>query len=436
MVPSQSGIGTPDKVRELQIALYRKAKASPSYRFWSLYGELSRRGVLERALDAQLRNGGTIGVDGESLAAVKAVRVEWLDRLQQELKTKTYRPSPVRRVMIPKSNGSQRPLGIPTVKDRVVQTALSLLLMPIWEADFHPLSFGFRPQRRAHQAIDEIHRAAQQGYVEIIDADLSRYFDTIPHRELLKQVARRVSDGSVLRLIKSWLRAPIVEEDRDGKRRVLPNLRGTPQGGVISPLLANLYLNPLDYGVNQKCAGQARMVRYADDFVIACRPGQAQRVLDRTERWLTTKGLELNEAKTRVVDIRHTGINFLGFGLRWRQSRQGRGYLHVEPNAKSRTAMRQALRGLFNHWTLGRPIGEVVTEANRTLRGWAGYFHFRNSTAVMSNLRRYSEDRLRRWLWRKHGCTQGLWKGYPPERLHAHYGLYALPITAAWKAGR
>jgi RNA-directed DNA polymerase len=162
MVSSQSGIGTPDQVRELQIALYRKAKASPSHRFWSLYGELSRRDVLERALDAQLRNGGTTGVDGESLAAVKAARAGWLDRLQQELKTKTYRPSPVRRVMIPKGNGSHRPLGIPTVKDRVVQTALSLLLMPIWEADFHPLSFGFRPQRRAHQAIDEIHRAAQR----------------------------------------------------------------------------------------------------------------------------------------------------------------------------------------------------------------------------------------------------------------------------------
>ena len=149
-----------------------------------------------------------------------------------------------------------------------------------------------------------------------------------------------------------------------------------------------------------------------------------------------TKGLELNEAKTRLVDIRHTAIHFLGFGLTWRQSRQGWGHLHVEPNAKSRTAMWQALRGLFNHWPLGRPIGEVVTEANRTLRGWAGYFHFRNSTAVMSNLRRYSGDRLRRWLWLKHGCTQGLWKGYPSERLHAHYGLYALPITAAWKAGR
>jgi hypothetical protein len=159
---------------------------------------------------------------------------------------------------------------------------------------------------------------------------------------------RWVNGGSILRLIKSWLRAPIVEEDRAGKRRVLPNLRGTPQGGVSSPLLANLYLNPLDYGVNQKCAGQSGMMRYGDDFVIACRPGQAQRVLGRTKQWLTTKGVELNEAKIRVVDICHTVINFLDLGLTWRQSRQGRGYLHVEPNAKSRTAMWQALRGLLN----------------------------------------------------------------------------------------
>jgi group II intron reverse transcriptase/maturase len=338
--------------------------------------------------------------------------------------------------MIPKSNGSQRPLGTPTVKGRVVQTALSLLLMPIWEADFHPLSYGFRPERRAHQAVDEVHRAAQQGYVEIIDADLSRNFDMIPHRELIEQVARLVSDGSALRLIKGWLRAPIVEEERDGKRRVLPNLRGTPQGGVISPLLANLYLNSQDYGPNQKCAGQARMVRYPDDFVISCRPGQAQRVLDRTKRWLTTKGLKLDEAKTRVVDIRHTGTNFLGFGLTWRQSRQGRGHLHVDPNTKSRTAIRQALRGILNHWTLGRPIGEMVTETNRTLRGWAGYLQFRTSKAVTSDLRRYNEDRLRRWLWRKYGWTQGLWKGYPSERLHNHYERYAQPIIAAWKAVR
>ena len=231
-------IETPDKVRELQIALYRKAKASPKYRFWSLYGELLRPDVLARALKTQRRNGGEVGVDGQSLAAIHAspeVRQQWLDRLREELRTKTYRPSPVLRALIPKSGGGERALGIPTVKDRVVQTALCLVLMPIFEADFHPRSYGYRPKRQAHQAIAEIQKAVQPGYVEIIDADLSKYFDTIPHRGLLRAVARRVSDGSVLRLVNRWLRAPVVEEGKDGKRRILPNRCGTPQGGVITP---------------------------------------------------------------------------------------------------------------------------------------------------------------------------------------------------------
>ena len=427
---------TPEKVRQLQIALYRKAKAQPKYRFWSLYGELLRMDVLASALEAQLRNDGGAGVDGESLDSVESKRRGWLEQLREELKTKQYRPSPVLRVMIPKRSGGQRPLGIPTVKDRVVQTALYLVLMPIWEADFHSQSYGFRPKRRAHQAINGICQAVHQGYVEIIDADLSNYFGTIPHRALMKMVARRVSDGSVLRLVKSWLRAPIVEQDKDGTKRVLPNRCGTPQGGVISPLLANIYLNPLDHGVNEKCVGQARMFRYAEDFVIACRQGRAGEVRQRTKRWLEAKGLKLNEAKTRVVDICQEGINFLGFNLTWRQSRKGRKYLHVEPSQRSRAALRDNLRGIMNHWTLWRPIAEVVKETNQVLRGWSGYFHFRNSTSVMGNLKRYSRERLRRWLWRKHACKGGLWSRYPDEKLHTHYGLYVLPTTAAWKAIR
>jgi len=245
---------TPEKVRQLQITLYRKAKAQPKYRFWSLYGELLRLDVLECALDAQIRNDGGAGVDGESLASVQSKRRWWLEQLREELRTKRYRPSPVLRVMIPKRSGGQRPLGIPTVKDRVVQTALYLVLMPIWEADFHSQSYGFRPKRRAHQAIDGICQAVQQGYVEIIDADLSNYFGTIPHGALMKMVARRVSDGSVLRLIKSWLRAPIVEEDKDGSRRVLPNRCGTPQGGVISPLLGQHLPQPVgSWGQSEMC---------------------------------------------------------------------------------------------------------------------------------------------------------------------------------------
>jgi RNA-directed DNA polymerase len=255
-------IVTPDQVRQLQITLYRKAQAEPKYRFWSRYGELLRLDVFARALEIQRQNGGEAGVDGETLAAIHAnpgVQQQWLQALREELSTKTYRPNPVRRMLIPKPGGGQRSLGIPTVKDRVVPTALSLVLMPIFEADFHPRSYGFRPKRRGHQAIAEIQKAVPQGYVEIIDADRSKYFDTIPHRGLMKAVARRVSDGSVLRLIKSWLRAPVAEVDKDGTRRVLPNRCGTPQGGVISPLLANLYLNPLDYGVNE--TGLARLVR-------------------------------------------------------------------------------------------------------------------------------------------------------------------------------
>ena len=432
-------IETPDKVRELQIALYRKAKAEPKYRFWSLYGELLRPDVLARALEAQRQNGGEAGVDGQSLAAIHArpeVQKQWLDCLREELRTKTYRPSPVRRVLIPKSGGGQRPLGIPTVKDRVVQTALYLMLMPIFEADFHPRSYGFRPKRRAHQAIEEIQKAVQQGYVEIIDADLSKYFDTIPHRGLIKAVARRVSDGSVLRLIKSWLRAPVVEEDKDGARRVLPNRCGTPQGGVISPLLANLYLNPLDHGVNETTCGRARMVRYADDFVIACAPGRGGEVQTRLKRWLGAKGLTLNEVKTRRVDIRQTGINFLGFNLTWRKSARGRGYLHAQPSQKSRRSLREKLGDILNHWTLWRPIQEVVKEANQVLRGWAGYFHFGNSVSVMNRMNRYSQNRLRRWLWRKHRCCHSLWEHYTTECLHTHYGLYELPTTAKWKAAR
>lgn len=432
-------IESPDKIRKLQIALYRKAKAEPKYRFWSLYGELLRMDVLERALEAQLKNGGQAGVDGQRLAAMDAdaeVRQRWLKDLREELRTKTYRSSPVRRVLIPKSGGGHRPLGIPTVKDRVVQTALSMVLMPIFEADFHPRSYGFRPKRNAHQAIGEIQRAVQAGYVEIIDADLSKYFDNIPHRELIRLVARRVSDGSVLRLIKSWLRAPVVEEDQEGKRRVLPNERGTPQGGVISPLLANIYLNPLDHGANEGTSRQARMVRYADDFVIASPIGRAGGMMARLQKWLLARGLTLNEAKTRVVNLHREGINFLGFNLTWRRSMGGRGYVHAQPSQKSRRALREKLGRLLNHWTRWRPVKEVVRTVKAVLRGWAGYFHYGNSVSTMRRMNAYSQNRFRRWLWRKHGCKRSLWQYYTPERLHQHYGLYQLPTTASWKAAR
>jgi group II intron reverse transcriptase/maturase len=431
----QTEIITPDKIRKLQRALYRKAKAEPKYRFWSLYGDIIRPDVLEQALRVVSSNGGAPGVDGQTIAGIKESaegRQRWLGQLQEELKNHTYRPQPVRRVMIPKSNGGQRPLGIPTVKDRVVQMAATLVLMPIFEADFHPRSYGFRPRRNAHQAIDEIVRALRSGRREVLDADLSKYFDTIPHRQLLQRVARRVSDGSVLRLIKQWLRAPVVEEDKAGKRRVVPNRCGTPQGGVISPLLANLYLNGLDWEINERKGKAAVMVRYADDFVILSPQGRTEGLRQWLRSWLAEQGLKLNEEKTRVVEARE-GFAFLGFQVRWQPARRsGREYAHVEPARKSQAGLRDKVRAILNHWTRHEHTEEIIRRVNRLLRGWSGYFHYQNSSRVFGKMRWWVNDRLRRWLWRKHACRRALWKHYGDPVLYQRYGLWALPLRAGW----
>jgi len=430
-------IATPGKLRKLQRTLYRKAKAEPGYRFWSLYSELTRLDLLEYALQLVQRNGGAPGIDGQTIESITVKpenRQLWLEQLQRELQTKTYRPSPVRRVYIPKPDGGQRPLGIPTVKDRVVQMVALLVLAPIFEADFHPNSFGFRPQRNAHQALDAIIQALRQGKLEVVDADLSKYFDSIPHDRLLKLVARRLSDGSVLHLLRQWLDAPIVEEERGGKRRVRPNRQGVPQGGVISPLLANLYLNALDWAVNHpREQGRPALVRYADDFVILCAPGQGAELVGRLRRWLEARGLKLNEEKTRRVHSRD-GFNFLGFSVRWQRSQvSGRCYAHIEPSAKSRQRLRDKVREQLNHWTLHRRIPEAVADLNKLLRGWGGYFHYRQSTRVFGKTQAWVRDRLRRWLWRKHNRTKALWGDYPNELLHDRYGLWRLPMRASWK---
>ncbi len=346
-------IRTPEKLRKLQRALYRKAKAKSGYRFWSLYSEMTRLDWLEYALQLVERNGGSPGIDGQTIESITAkpeTRQQWLEQLQRELQTQTYRPSPVRRVYIPKPQGGERPLGIPTVKDRVVQMVALLVLAPIFEADFHPNSFGFRPQRNAHQALDAIIQALRQGKLEIVDADLSKSFDTIPHTRLLRLVARRVSDGSMLHLLRQWLDAPIVEQECGGKGRVLPNRQGVPQGGVVSPLLANLYLNELDWAVNNpQEPGRPVLVRYADDFVILCVPGQGTELTGRLRRWVGARGLKLNEEKTRRVHSRD-GFNFLGFNVRWQRSRvSGRSYAHIEPSAQSRQRLRDKVRTQLNH---------------------------------------------------------------------------------------
>ena len=432
-------IRTPDKVRTLQIALYRKAQAEPGYRFWSLYGELLRTGVLESAWKYVSSNGGAAGIDGVTIAGLTnapgGIR-PWLEQLRDELKTKRYRPQPVRRVFIPKSNGKtgdMRPLGIPTVKDRVVQMAVYMVLMPIFEADFHPHSYGFRPKRRAHQALEAIRKELWKGRVEVIDADLSKYFDTIPHRRLLQAVAKRVSDGAILRLIKSWLKAPIIEEEEKEAKPMKTTRGGTPQGGVISPLLANLYLNPLDHAVNDQCAQRPVMVRYADDFVILCRSGQGQQLRDRLEKWVNARGLKLNAEKTRLVDIRRESFQFLGFLFNRRYTRKGKPYVHVEPTQASRVALRQRMRELFHQYSHARRTETVIAEANLVLRGWSGYFRFGNCTRAMARTRFEVHRRVQRWLWKKHGKRRSKQRFFSAERLHQHYGLYKIPINAPWK---
>ena len=430
------GLPTPNKVRKLQITLYRKAKDEPKYRFWSLYGEVQCKDVLEAAFEAVSENGGAPGVDGESLESILRTaedKERWMEALHLELKEKRYRVSPIRRVWIDKRDGAKRPLGIPTVKDRVVQAAVYLVLMPIWEADFHEQSYGFRPKRRAHQAMDAIKSAVRTGRVEVIDADLSKYFDSIPHGELMREVAKRISDGAVLALIKAWLRAPVVEENEVGRVKISVNRQGTPQGGVISPLLANIYLNPLDWEINEGNRNFSRMVRYADDFVVLCPAGRGQQTQEQIKRWLTGKGLALNERKTRRVNIYGEGIRFLGFRLNGRRSGRGRAYLHVEPEAGSCGALRGRLCEILNHYTEWRAIAGVVSETNAVLRGWCDYFHYGNNTRVFGKVQYWVRNRLRRWVWRKHACTRALYSHYTDHRLHETYGLWKMPTTAASK---
>jgi retron-type reverse transcriptase len=405
MIPSE--LPTPQKVQTLQRTLNRKAKENPRWRAWSLYGDLCRGDVLETALVSVLRNAGAAGVDGVTTEMVKANAGAFRDGLQSELKSRSYRPSPVLRVWIPKADGKRRPLGIPTVKDRVVQTALVLLLQPICAA-------------------------MMQGKREVVDADLSGYFDSIPHAELLRKVARRVSDGSILRLVKLFLKAPIVEE-KNGKRSIHPNQSGTPQGGNLSPLLANIYLNDLDHKVNGNEDLNARLVRYADDMVILCRPGNGAALHQRLKAYLGRLGLTLNEAKTRCVDSAQTAFRFLGFDIGLRRSpRTRRMYTQVAPSHKAQLRVRESIRAELNRSTLTRSSVAVVRQVNRIVRGWGNYFHYRNCSAALAGMNRFLWQRLQRWLWQKYGRSLPRRSFFTLDWLYGQYQLHRLPTNAGW----
>ncbi len=429
---------TPEKILELQRKLYRKAKQEKEYRFYLLYDKIYRLDILNHVYRLVKANRGAPGIDGETFERIEEREggaEKYLEEIAGELKRKEYKPQAVRRVYIPKAAGGKRPLGIPVIKDRVVQMAVKMVIEPIFEADFQDNSYGFRPKRSAHQAVDDVKDRLYEGKTDVIDADISKYFDTIPHDRLIQLVAKRIVDKQILKLIKLWLRAPIVEEREDGKKEYKGNDKGTPQGGVISPLLANIYLNVLDTlwtveKVQEKLG--ARLVRYADDCVILCK-GNTDRILKEVKMVLGGLGLTLNEEKTRVVDARRGSFNFLGFTIDRKSGRRtGRRYFHIEPSKKALKHIRAEIKKLTTERYSSVPTEDVIRKVNEVARGWVGYFRYGNCTKALADIKRYLIYRMRIYLRRKHHYRSFGYKAYPDRYYYDSLGLYEVPTKAPW----
>jgi RNA-directed DNA polymerase len=406
---------TPTKLRELQRALYQRAKKEPRFRFYALYDKVYRLDVLGHAYALARANGGAPGPDGVTFEEIEQEgNTRLLEELHEVLKTKRYKPGPVRRVYIPKLGGGERPLGIPNIRDRVAQTAAKLILEPIFEADFEENSFGFRPKRDAHQALEAIEAALKEGMCWVIDADITAYFDTIPHDRLMKAVAERVVDGSMLALIKMFLEAPIVEDDGPPRR----NRQGTPQGGVISPLLANIYLHLLDRNFRRNVGlgtlQQGRLVRYADDFLVLAKRNPTSE-LRWIEGLLGKLGLTLSETKTRVVNAWEESFDFLGHTVRFRY---GRMYLDIA--RKSQAKIREAIRGRTRR--VGLSLAALVDEMNSYIRGARQYFQ-RVVPRTLKRLDRFVLERFARWSARKHSRRGPAWSLVRGGALWRQHGL-------------
>jgi RNA-directed DNA polymerase len=423
---------TPDKIRSLQRKLYCKAKAEPAFRFYLLYDKICREDILLHAYERARDNAGAPGVDGVTFKEIEASGVEaWLAGLREELVSKTYRPDPVRRVTIPKPGGGERPLGIPTIRDRVVQTAAKIVLEPIFEADFEDSAYGYRPRRSAVDAVKEAHRLVCRGYTDVVDADLSKYFDTIPHSDLLKSVARRIVDRHVLQLIKLWLKAPVEERDGDGRRRMSggkSSRRGTPQGGVVSPMLSVIYMNRFLKHWRLTGRGEAfraNVVNYADDFVILSR-GYAEEALAWTKAVMTKLGLTINEVKTSLKDARRESFDFLGYSIGpGHLPNGGRRYLGASPSKKSILRVKTKVSELLRPSNKGAwPI--VRNRLNRLLAGWSAYFGYGSLASAYEAVDRHVYDRVMCFLCRRHKAQGRSMRQFPRDHVHGELGVLRL----------
>jgi RNA-directed DNA polymerase len=426
----------PPKVEKLQAALHTKAKESPDYRFYALYDKLYREDILQHAFYCCLANQGVEGVDGVTFEWIEGYGEEkWLDELAEELRQQTYRTQPVRRVNIPKEGqpGKTRPLGIPCIRDRVVQMATVLVLGPIFEADLEPEQYAYRPERSAKDAVRQVESLLRAGFTEVVDADLSGYFDSIPHTELLKSVSRRISDGRILRLIKMWLEAPVETCDRRGrKQRTTRNKdegKGTSQGSPISPLLSNIYMRRFirgwKTGGHQKRL-RAHIVNYADDFVICCRTG-ADEAMATMRSMMSKLKLTVNETKTQTCILPDGAFDFLGYTFgRCYNHRTGAAYLAASPAKKKIAKLCDAIGKQTSSRKTQLDEERMVGRLNRKLRGWANYFDLGSVSRAYNVVNHHVTNRLRRWLCRKHKVRGQGYSRYPDRYLYRELDLYQL----------